>query len=820
MSMTDTTAGSGYTPGIHDIYISFQAGDLDQKTFEVVTLTGREAISEPYELSLDLVSADPDIDAAQVLGKAARIVIDRDDEGQLWNGIVSSFEQGDTGPELTFYRARVVPWIHFLGLVRQTRVFQNLTVPAMIEEVLKSSGFATSDHYEIRTGRTYPEREYVVQYQETDLDFIRRLMEHEGISFFFKQGDEREKLFITDLMESHEAVPGDSIIPFRDARAVNPGGEAVSALTSRTEIVPDEVHLLDYNYRKPELLLRSLRQESDSTGKRLTDYGDHFKVPAEGDQLAAIRSEEMQARRTVFQGDSACFNLRSGFWFDLIDHARESYNTRYLVTEIIHEGRQMAVLGTAYGGAADRPSYNNRFTAIPATVRFRPSRTTPKPRVHGILNAVVDASVNGKYAEIDEMGRYRITMFHDLSGNKDAKASRAIRMAQPYSGPEYGFHFPLHKGTEVLLTHVDGDPDRPIIAASVPNPATASPVTNPNQTQSVIRTAALNEILIEDLEGSERIHIHTPHSKSAVDLGARHKEPAVCPNGITLATEQLVSANAGAGVHVAAGAADHIKGVKSGRQVTQDVKKVHEEQAAILDPAGAVAKDANKAGTDGLETARKDLEIFDGSPADTEALLAKKIVHVSAPDEISIVSKKAATVGSEESVTVTSGKFSSLASNGKTFVGGVEGVSAVSRDDVEVISLEKDVILRTVRKNVRIEAETDIAVTATRGNIDVKGPEKYTLKAKTVEETAETAMTLKMETLVIEASKSIEIKCGSASIKLESNGNVTVKGATLELKGNQEFKMEAPLGTVKASGKLEVSSAGLAEIKGALVKIN
>lgn len=817
--MTDTTSDSGYTPGVHEIYISFQV-EFDAK-FEVVTLTGREAISEVYELSLDLVSPNADIDAGDLLGKSARVIIDKDDEGQIWNGIVSSFEQGDTGPELTFYRVKVVPWVHLLGLVRQSRVFQNLTVPAIIEQVLKSSGFATGDHFEFATNRSYSEREYVMQYQETDLDFIRRLMEHEGIFFFFKQEPERERMFITDVRESHEPVPGDSVIPFRDARAANPGGEAVSAMTSRHEIVPDEIHLLDYNYRKPQLALKSLFKDQQSTGKRLTDYGDHYKVPAEGDQLARIRGEEMGARRTVFHGESACFNLRSGYWFELIDHPRPSYEARYLLTEIIHEGRQMAVLGTAYGGAADRPSYTNRFSAILASVPFRPARVTPKPRVHGILNAVVDAtSGSDKYADVDDMGRYHVTLFHDLSGNKDGKASRLIRMAQPYAGPEYGFHFPLHKGTEVLLTHVDGDPDRPIIAASVPNPATASPVTHPNETQSVIRTAAKNEILIEDLEKRERIHIHTPHSTSAIDLGSRHDAPAVCANGVTIATEQLVSANAGAGVHVAAGAANHIKGVKSGRQVTLDVKKVHEDQAAILDPAGTVAKDANKAGTEGLETAQKDLEIFDGQPADSEALLAKKIVHVSAPDEISIVSKKAATVGSEESVTVTSGKFSSLASGGKTFVGGVEGVSAVSRDDVEAISLEKDVILRTVKKNVRIEAETDITVTATKGNIDVKGPEKYTLKAKTVEETAETAMTLKMETLVIEATKSIEIKCGSASIKLESNGNVTVNGAALELKGNKEFKVEAPLGTVKASGKLEVSSAGLAEIKGALVKIN
>ena len=168
----------------------------------------------------------------------------------------------------------------------------------------------------------------------------------------------------------------------------------------------------------------------------------------------------------------------------------------------------------------EEPFYRNRFTAIPASVQFRPERVTKKSRFFGLMNAKIDAAGSGQYAELDDLGRYKVILPFDLSGRKDGKASAWLRMMQPYAGSDHGMHFPLHKGTEVLLAFIDGDPDRPVIAGAVPNPATPSPVTGDNQTMAVLQTGGKNRIAIEDKDGSQRILLQTPVADSWIRMGA------------------------------------------------------------------------------------------------------------------------------------------------------------------------------------------------------------------------------------------------------------------------------------------------------------
>ena len=165
-------------------------------------------------------------------------------------------------------------------------------------------------------------------------------------------------------------------------------------------------------------------------------------------------------------------------------------------------------------------SYENAFTCIKADTQWRPELLTPWPSIHGVIHATIDAAASGEYAELDDQGRYKVKLPFDLSDVKDGKASRYIRMAQPYSGPGMGMHFPLHKGTEVLLIHIDGDPDRPIIVASIPNPDTESPVAGKNQTQCAIHTGGGNKIVIEDSAGGQRIALSSPTSNTFFSIGA------------------------------------------------------------------------------------------------------------------------------------------------------------------------------------------------------------------------------------------------------------------------------------------------------------
>jgi type VI secretion system secreted protein VgrG len=253
-------------------------------------------------------------------------------------------------------------------------------------------------------------------------------------------------------------------------------------------------------------------------------YGEHFKTPEEGRTLANVRAEEIRCRENLFHGEGTQPALCPGFIFEIADHYRESYNQKYLIAEIEHQGGQtsafMAGTGDELTEGEQQPTYSNAFTAIPAGVQFRPKRNTTKPRFYGTMNAKVDAAGIGQYAEIDDEGRYKVKLPFDQNGNNGGKASRWVRMMQPYAGADHGMHFPLHKGTEVLLTFVDGDPDRPIIAGAVPNAETKSVVTSLNATRNTIRSAGGNTLEMQDMAGMERVLLSTPHEDTYLHMGA------------------------------------------------------------------------------------------------------------------------------------------------------------------------------------------------------------------------------------------------------------------------------------------------------------
>ncbi|MDY6950442.1 MAG: type VI secretion system tip protein TssI/VgrG [Thermodesulfobacteriota bacterium] len=497
-------------------------------TFEVVSFRGAEGISRLYEFDITLSSEDPEIDLKEVLQNPATFTVMRADQDDLpIHGVLAQFEQLHEANQRIFYRAVLVPRLWQASLYRENQLFLDKTVPDIIEEILSQTGLTTDD-YELRLTGQYAEWEYICQYGETDFDFISRWMEREGIYYYFEQTEEFEKLIITDNSTAHEDVSGMTSIPYSPPSALIPDEEeVVREIICRQRMLPRRVILRDYNYRRPSLELRG-EAEVDSQGRGdVYIYGEHFKTTDEGNALAAIRAEEIRCREVIFTGESTAAHLRPGFIFELTEHYRESYNQRGLITEVEHEGSQPAVL---LDGLEEEPaeeegqlSYVSRFEYIPADVQYRPERQTPKPRFNGTMNARVDATGDGQYAEVDEEGRYKIRLCFDQSDREDARASRWVRMAQPYAGADYGMHFPLHRDTEVLVTFVDGDPDRPIISGSVPNPETASPVNSNNQTQCMLRTGGGNQIRIEDGSGGQQIHLSSPTSNSIISLGAKNE---------------------------------------------------------------------------------------------------------------------------------------------------------------------------------------------------------------------------------------------------------------------------------------------------------
>ena len=508
----------------------FFSSTLPAETFTVVRFRGEEGLSRCYRFEVEVVAETADLNLAAVLAAPAALTISRSEGDVPFQGILAEFEQLQQMENYVFYRAVIVPRLWWLGLTHHNQVFLNQTVPQILAACLKDGGLTELD-FELRLQHEYPKWEYVCQYGESHLAFVSRWMEREGIYYYFEQEVGRDKLILTDTKVAHGAMPDGETLHYS-----SPSGlqyfhreEVLFDLRCRQRLLPNRVVLKDYNYETPSLELSGQADVSTKGRGEVYLYGEHFRTPAEGARLAAVRAEELLCRERVFAGSSTVPYLRPGYTFRVPDHYRADFNGTYLTTGLAHEGSQAAYLLAGLGGELTpgerEPYYRNTFEAVAAGVQYRPERVTAKARLYGTLNAKVDGAGSGQYAELDGQGRYKVVLPFDQSGRKDGKASAWVRMMQPYAGAGHGMHFPLHKGTEVLLTFIDGDPDRPVIAGAVPNAETPSVVKDANQTMATIQTGGNNKIAIEDKAGSERILMHVPNKRSFMRIGAPNDPP-------------------------------------------------------------------------------------------------------------------------------------------------------------------------------------------------------------------------------------------------------------------------------------------------------
>lgn len=524
---------------------SFVSAALDQETFGVVHFTGTEALSSLYEFTVTLVTDNPDLDLDAVLRHPATFTIHRPNDQQVdFHGILSQFEQLHAYKDCIFYRAQLRPRLWWLTLTHHNQVCLNLPVVptpqgaaqfSLIGRTLIDGGLTPLD-FAFRTRKTYDPHEYVCQYAESHHAFAARWLEREGLYYFFEQTTTGEKVVMTDSLLSHVDLPQEGQLVYAPPSGLDSHhhDEVIKVLTCRQRMLPKKVLLRDHNYQRPTLeVTGSATVDPQGRGEAYI-YGDYFLTPEEGNRLAAIHAQSLLCRKIEFFGESTVPFMMPGYTFTLDRHYRKDFNRKYLVCEVRHEGNQTGYLISGLQGAvADLEhtvSYRNTFTAIPAEVQFCPERTTDKAKIAGTLHATIDAEGSGEYAELDDQGRYKVRLPFDINDEHLAgKASCFLRMAQPYAGPKRGMHFPLPKGTEVLLTFIGGDPDRPVIAAAVPNPETPSPSTARNQTESVIRSGGNNAIRIEDKVGNERIILESPTADSWVRIGAPNDPPTGPP---------------------------------------------------------------------------------------------------------------------------------------------------------------------------------------------------------------------------------------------------------------------------------------------------
>ncbi|BCR03025.1 hypothetical protein DESUT3_00940 [Desulfuromonas versatilis] len=515
--MTDLSANPSGAFGLaaHLSQFALRVQGLAEDAFALQGFTGNShGLSEDYLFSV-VVEAETLVPPGEVVGAGAVLEIQRGGEAVLIHGLLSEFSlTGATTAGGYEYVAGLSSPLYPLKLSRRNRVFLGRSVPEIVQGVLTGAGLAAAD-FSLSLENDYPLREFTVQYGESDFDFLRRLIDAEGIFLRFESTRERAKVIFHDGVEQLPELSGGPLLYQVQTGSVR-GRETVFALHPRAKLLTGEVQLRDYNYRTPEVGLEAHASGSTSGHGRGYRFGENFKSLQEGQGAARIRQQACDWQREVLTAESDCRGVAPGHKLAITGHPDPTCNGEFTVIEVEHQGDQKA--GFAYGRRAQGMSYRNKMLLIPAGVPFRKPPAEKRP-MHGVFTARIE-SPGGDYAYLDEQGRYRVRLGFDRAATPAGEASHPLRLLQPYSGENYGQHCPLHAGTEVAVACVNGDLDRPVILGALPNPDTPTPVTSANPSQNILRTWGGNELLMDDRKGAEKIELFTRERQNILSLDA------------------------------------------------------------------------------------------------------------------------------------------------------------------------------------------------------------------------------------------------------------------------------------------------------------
>jgi type VI secretion system secreted protein VgrG len=477
--------------------------------------SGHEAVSRLFRFDLDLLSTDDSLAFKDIVGTKATITVNTTGAARYFNGVISRFAVTGRETGLTRYHAEMVPWLWLLTRYADCRIFQNQTIPAIIQSVFQSRGFTD---FKVQLQNTYNTLEYCVQYRETDFNFVSRLMEQYGILYFFQHEDGKHTLVLGDDPSVHQSCAGQSTVQFNLTAGDLEQEDVITVFQAEQEVQTGKYTHTDYNFETPSTNLQAQVPTVVKVGNNgkfeLYDYpGDYLKT-SDGNSLAKLRMQEEEVHCLVASGSSVCRVFSTGYKFELTDHYRDDLNQTYVLTEVQHQSSAGESYTSGRGGQGF--SYTNQFTCIPATVPFRPTRVTPKPLVQGPQTAVV-VGPSGEEIFVDKYGRVKVQFYWDRQGKNDENSSCWMRVSQPWAGQNWGSVWIPRIGQEVVVSFLEGDPDHPLITGRVYNAQMMPPYELPkNQTRSTFMsrsskgggTANYNELRFEDLKGSEQIFLN------------------------------------------------------------------------------------------------------------------------------------------------------------------------------------------------------------------------------------------------------------------------------------------------------------------------
>lgn len=481
--------------------------------FQVLSFKGREGINSPYAFDIELISDRPDFDYPALRDVPAFLEIDSGGTG--FHGLLYSAAQGESGRRMTRYRVTLVPQLQYLAHRHNQRIFQHQNVPDIIAAVLKDHGIL-SDQYRFKLSVTYEPREYCVQYDESDLHFINRLCEEEGIHYHFEHAATEHVLVFGDDQTSFARLPD---APYQQDSGMVADHRVVRAFSAQSNTRTSRVTRRDYNFETPRLLMEAAHKGDASRDLEDYDYPGRFADRARGKHLSHRAVERHRADHHVAEGRSDITGLVCGHFMPLTEHPRADWNDLWLLTELVHEGRQPQVLEESITSADEgdpdfQQGYRNFFVATPWSVNHRPALRHPKRVISGSQTAVVTGP-HGEEIHCDQYGRVRVQFHWDREGQGDDKTSCWLRVSSSWAGGRYGGIAIPRVGMEVLVSFLEGDPDQPLITGCLYHAVNEVPYELPaHKTRTVFKTLSspggggYNELRIEDRKGEEQIYIH------------------------------------------------------------------------------------------------------------------------------------------------------------------------------------------------------------------------------------------------------------------------------------------------------------------------
>ena len=688
-------------------------------------MTATEELGRLFQFELDLLSMDPNIPFEKLLGQNVTIRLELpQDETRYFNGFVSRFSQEGNVDDFNAYRMTVRPWLWFLTRTADCRIFQEMTVPDIIKQVFRDHGFTD---FEEALGGAYRTWTYCVQYRETDFNFVSRLMEQEGIYYYFKHESNRHMLVLADSVSSHDPFPGYEEIPYYPPdEHLRREEHHIHAWTISQEVQPGVYALNDYDFENPKANLQvksAIPRDHAQSKMEIYDYPGEYVQTKDGEAYVRARIEELHAEYEQVQGQSNARGLAVGSLFQLTDYPRDDQNREYLVVAATHELESDAYSSGSSAGSED--VYACSFTALQSRQPYRPPRTTPKPLVQGPQTAVV-VGPSGEEIHTDPYSRVKVQFHWDRYGKKDQNSSCWVRVAQLWAGTKWGgIHIP-RIGQEVIVEFLEGDPDRPIITGRVYNNDNMPPYDLPaNATQSGIKSRSskggnadnFNELRFEDKKGEEEVYLHgeknwTINIENDKSQTIGHDESLSVGNNRdkTVGVNQTESIGTNKTITVGGNHTESITG-----NMTQSV-----------------------------------------SLAKAETITIAKALTIGAGYQVSVGAAMNETIGGLKAEEIGAAKSVNVGANSSENIGANKSVDA-GKNISE--SAGKDVSL-TSGKKMALTAGDDFAVTGKKnGVIDIKDQ--------------------------------LTIKVGKASITMKKNGDITINGKTINVKGSGNIVMKA-----------------------------